>query len=389
MAHINKREEYIMKIKIDELFLEKFKERMNKLARIAAKMGIAAPTFEIVDTEYVRDDKIDAYYKRFIIEITGEAPKMPGGWTFVAKINHEENLTYGVREISQKYRNVSELKCSCDHCNTNRYRANTFIITDDEKFMQVGGSCLKHYMGHVNPSSMIAFFEEMKDLDNEESYGSTIHRIAYTELDKVICAAVTAIKRFGYVKAEHGSEDNVPTRCVVDNILNSPKSVITMEDIKEFESHVIPCSQFMMNMKPFGDGSYSENVKQIAKNGHVSSKAMGYAVSAVACYLRDLDKENERKIKEKVGQNSNHIGNVAERLRGLQLTVIGTKAFETMYGTTTIVNMIDTSGNIFVWFASGYREFDKNEEIQIAGTVKEHREYNGTKQTVLTRCKFE
>ncbi|AAQ17890.1 hypothetical protein Aeh1ORF229c [Aeromonas phage Aeh1] len=376
-----------MQIQIDEMYFEQFVARMEKLGRIAAKMGIDAPTFEIISERMITDDADLYTYKSFVIEVKGDAPKMPGGWTFVAKIDHDENLVYGVREIPEMYSSAADVKCKCDHCNTNRYRANTFVVTDGEKFLQVGGSCLKHYMGHASPKNMIYFFDEMKDLDNEKSYGSS-SRIAYDTLEEVICASVAAIRRFGYVKTSHGCEDNVPTRYVVSNILHMPNSSFKRSDIEVFKDHVNPCVEFMFNMKPFGDGSYTNNVHQVAKNGYVSSKSMAYAVSAVACYLRDLDKKAEQAITDKIGNESKHIGSVGERLKGLELIVTRTNPIETMYGTLTVVSMIDNSGNMFTWFASGYREFDENEQIKIAGTVKAHDEYKGKKQTVLTRCKL-
>ena len=57
-----------------------------------------------------------------------------------------------------------------------------------------------------------------------------------------------------------------------------------------------------------------------------------------------------------------------------------------MYGTTFLYRFVDDAGNVFVWKASGaYNVFDG---VTIKGTVKDHSEYQGVKQTVLTRCKI-
>lgn len=71
------------------------------------------------------------------------------------------------------------------------------------------------------------------------------------------------------------------------------------------------------------------------------------------------------------------------------------------YGTTKyIYTMADADGNVIVWKTASFMSVnldDKGETwhpirrgdvIQITGKVKEHNEYKGTKQTVLTRCKF-
>lgn len=69
------------------------------------------------------------------------------------------------------------------------------------------------------------------------------------------------------------------------------------------------------------------------------------------------------------------------------------------YGTTHYIYIMkDANGNVLVWKTSTTLVFDdgenmdcirKGDTMTIRGTVKEHSEYKGVKQTVLTRCKFE
>ena len=47
----------------------------------------------------------------------------------------------------------------------------------------------------------------------------------------------------------------------------------------------------------------------------------------------------------------------------------------------------DNDGNVFIWITPCGVETDKT--MKLTGTVKEHSEFNGVKQTVLTRCKVE
>ena len=46
--------------------------------------------------------------------------------------------------------------------------------------------------------------------------------------------------------------------------------------------------------------------------------------------------------------------------------------------------MTDKDGNKYKWSTSKY--FNEDEDVKLKGTVKEHAEYKGIKQTVLTRC---
>ncbi len=52
-----------------------------------------------------------------------------------------------------------------------------------------------------------------------------------------------------------------------------------------------------------------------------------------------------------------------------------------------IVKMRDGDDNVFTWFASGYQNLKRGDRVSVRGTIKKHDEYQGTKQTILTRCK--
>ena len=68
--------------------------------------------------------------------------------------------------------------------------------------------------------------------------------------------------------------------------------------------------------------------------------------------------------------------------------VVGVYGSEGFYGHTDIVKFRDAEGNLFTWFASGYTGLNREDRMSIKGTVKQHDEYRGVKQTILTRCKF-
>lgn len=69
-------------------------------------------------------------------------------------------------------------------------------------------------------------------------------------------------------------------------------------------------------------------------------------------------------------------------------------AFETNYtyhGETSYLYLFEDSENhVFTWKTSaGFGvDLENGTEITIKGTIKEHKEYKGTRQTVLTRCKM-
>lgn len=85
---------------------------------------------------------------------------------------------------------------------------------------------------------------------------------------------------------------------------------------------------------------------------------------------------------------SQHFGTIKKREK-FTLTVIGLNEFESDWGLTTFVKMIDANGNVAMWKASGEVEMDLESTYIVTGTVKDHSVYRGVNQTVLSRCKCE
>ena len=86
--------------------------------------------------------------------------------------------------------------------------------------------------------------------------------------------------------------------------------------------------------------------------------------------------------------NSDFVGEVKERLRDLKVTLSGARAVSSNWG-TSIMFTFDYEGNTLVWFTSSPPDEDKaivGNEYLLTGTVKDHKLYDGVKQTYLNRC---
>lgn len=82
--------------------------------------------------------------------------------------------------------------------------------------------------------------------------------------------------------------------------------------------------------------------------------------------------------------NSEFIGSVGQRIEDY-LTITKVIPFENYYGHSYMHIMEDENGNEFVWTTAA-KNLTVGETYQIRGTVKEHKTYRNSKQTVLTRC---
>lgn len=87
---------------------------------------------------------------------------------------------------------------------------------------------------------------------------------------------------------------------------------------------------------------------------------------------------------------SEYVGNIGDKVE-MCLTFKDEFSFETHFTYSGELNFIykfaDENGNTFTWKTSKWLELDKDAEYTVKGTIKDHKEYKGDKQTVLTRCK--
>jgi len=106
--------------------------------------------------------------------------------------------------------------------------------------------------------------------------------------------------------------------------------------------------------------------------------------------IKEKAKENAEEARAKVAtpSASEYIGEIKERLRDLEVKFINARDVESFYGMSTLYTF-KAGENVLVWFCSG-KGLPQNIEIGdtflLTGTVKDHKERNGVKQTVLTRC---
>lgn len=82
---------------------------------------------------------------------------------------------------------------------------------------------------------------------------------------------------------------------------------------------------------------------------------------------------------------SEYQGEIGDKIE-VFITVEKAIALDGYYGPSTMHIMRDDDGNCYVWTTAA-RSWEVGSEHLIAGTIKELKQYKGTKQTVLTRCR--
>lgn len=105
-------------------------------------------------------------------------------------------------------------------------------------------------------------------------------------------------------------------------------------------------------------------------------------------------KENAKEIADAAKKaampksNSEYIGEVKQRIRDIKAVYTNCRTVEGFYG-TSLCYTFKAGENVLTWFCSGKGidpEIEIGETVLLTGTIKNHKEYNGIKQTLINRC---
>lgn len=355
-----------------------------------------------------KDKPIDGGYKPvgFVsqtqVTISGESPQL-SGWKFTAKLEHMKsgNLVKslpGGGPVDPRYLSSESV---CEHCAKSRTRNETYVVThDDGRQMQIGSSCLKDFLGHVNAldfakamEQQSAFFSEIAAMsdggDPESDGGGRPYRGGYSEgydLDVFMGAVLRIVREDGAFvsKAISGMSGKPPTAEIAWRAI--PRGEIGNEKDKAEAQKVIEWAAGISDDQAVKE-PYLNNLRVIARDGYVDRRSYGLAASMVAAY-RKASSEAEPAKAESQWQ-----GEEGKR-DTFRLKVTGLYVSDGAYGETYIYRFRDGAGNVFVWYASA-RQYNGDgdsigtgDDVTITATIKKHDEYKGVKQTVITRGKI-
>jgi len=339
----------------------------------------------------------------------------------------------------------------CTHCNSNRMRNKIVFIQNesDGKTIQVGGSCIKYYLGY-DYEKVLTLIESIDYLYNSpeifeyegEGYGMSRPPVEYSASDIIKYyiwyvnhhkSHTTKKQAEAYnEKITPGSDEKKYKKSTSNSVYymlmsvynppiqidynhkNSGGSTQYEMDYKEWEKGA---DKFYNDIKSVSDADYKEviefinskakdsnfmfNVSNLIKEGTVTEKYMNY-ISGACSYFFSVKISSEAKaeakaerdsLNSKKAANSNHIGTTGEKTAFENVTIKKIKGFETEFGWSNVYNLEDETGNTFVKFGTINKKFlvddkDTVEEgsvLSFTADIKKHGEFNGVKQTTLGR----
>lgn len=370
-------------------------DQVNKLNRRARKLGVSEITISWGNSFLEKRKIKNSFHDVVVINVTINGPLNVSydGWSFVATLQHlptGENIIRSISDVNipSEFHNSGSV---CQHCKVNRYRKDTYLVNhEDYGMMQVGSSCIKDFLGGHSPDDLLkkaTLASDIIDFMKGASNGGTLaSEEGIYDITGFLAQTIAVIRDHGWVsKAEAKDKGIISTATRVQDNYNPPDnfpftfSIVTNDDIEKAKLICEWVEDLSDNECEKSD--YLHNIRAIVRSGMVGIRTIGFAVSIIAAY----DKANSKpKLKSKL--ISSHIGKIKMRDEFV-LTLSRLFEGESTYGHYMKYIFHDDHGNVFVWMTSN-QSLDLNNKYCIRGTIKDHTEFNGVKQTVLTRCEI-
>ena len=431
--------------------LDDLTDRIAKLNKKAVKLG-TEPISLIVSDEHAQEvikearpamDAVEAsleaiegtrnYVERVVdytfVIVNGETP-MIAGWVFVATLDHEadEGADQGVgirrapvgvflrSRIGEEaaaavegadltaYRHAGN---DCEHCGFNRRRKQTYVLYEIEtgELRQIGSTCLTDYTGAGNNPERIARWAEWleglyRDLrgggEDDDGYGSGGGRIAVRTVDYLANVAAMIRERgwrsrwsrnaYGDSERNYDATADVAMGNINERVAKN-RVPVTDEDYSEAQAALDWVRDDLGDQDELDE--FQHNLVTYCTSDYVPQRGDGFVAYAVMARRRAVEKVLETERQAKAAVESEWIGEIKERLRGLRFHVTFTREFPGDFGTRLLTKGHDDDGNLLVWWSSSVF-LKQGHTYELDATVKRHDidDYNGSaKMTEITEVR--
>lgn len=350
-----------MKTLIPKRNLEKLEKKVNRIKSKGAQV-----TFIIDDKAHFVADTNGYYHECYYVEISG-VYKL-GNWQFIGTLEHTpagniiRNITSEI--VPDKFKTC---RPECEHCHKTRERKDTYIVKNLEtgEFKQVGRTCLQEYTG-LDAENAAYYASCLGDAEAQSFDPEMMSLLSpddkYTSANSFKNVAYYVVKKYGYIKNE--------TKLRILEILPNAKNYNYADEIKAID-------EWVSTLKENND--YIYNAKIAWKLDFIQPRHYTLIASLINTYFKDLQERAKN-------SETKYFGTISDRItiKVASVKVLYVKqAYHYYQEDTCVYRIIDDQGNIFIWDTSQNLE---NVDT-ITATIKDHREYKGEKQTVITRGK--
>lgn len=430
--------------KVNEFMLEDAHKILEKVNRKLSGRKLPPLELKILKTENIpiksKLADVGASYVQYTVKIIGDIPEIKD-YEFIAKIEHTEDGNIinqapntSVEKLPDLYKTFSQ---KCDVCQTNRERLNTFILkkiasteNDDRfeigQFIVCGSTCLKKFLPLESVKAFLEYAVQLQslrdilvDYENALLYGNDEEdggggggrgygreRIVYDQEKILTMICVSYFNDGGKFVSKSAAEKygTTPTIYKTEQLLRALSPYNTDREsqkeandiVERYKSEAEKMANNILTWAKNFDfdeaaldnpkfDSYYNNLKIMLNRPHLEYKHLGTFASLVSLYDRNVVGQKEKTS----NQESEHYGTIGKKIVDIPVEVIFTTSIETSFGPMQIYNMKDAENHVFVYKGKILhipgRPIIKGDKLLLSGTIKEHREYKGTKQTIIQR----
>ena len=394
-------------IRISQALTDDALKRLVTLNRRATKHGIPQVDFTFSEPYGVNENRFDSssplYIKgdkvqRMYVDIGfSTAPVRIEGYAPVATyVFTRETPTVYTWPSEQVPSDMLSIDNACEHCGYSRKRTRVFMLRETKTgiLKRVGSTCVRDFLGR-DPAQLLNQLKLVLELrDMQENAEWRMPRGSKTlDLHEIVALSAATVRTRGYVTRKQAEDrDLMSTSARVSEWDDIRRGVMKEEHYHELptllKEDVETANKVIETaINASGRNEYEHNLANIAKSGFFVGREFGLAVSMVSYAQRQWDFEN-RKATENNDKVNRHLGKVKERIT-TKATLTMTKLIDSYYGPSTLTKWTAETGESLTWFASNFDDsINEGDTVMLTGTVKKHGEWNGIKETTLTRCKI-
>lgn len=330
-----------------------------------------------------------------VVDVEIECEFKRNGWNALGCVTRKDGIVqcYFNDENQELWKEYKDTDFRCDHCKRSVYR-NSVVVIENEKGERkvVGTNCVKEYTNGLDGALIFqhaSFVMEFRKrcLSGEICLENCISESADGDdllfwgvpvpfmynVRKALAVAFKAVRTLGYTKTDEP---------------NSTKSVVQAEyfegwydeeDLTKADAAIawikgLPldrCDEYLFNLQKIA-------TVELCGRGHI-----GFLASMPVAYAKAVE---VKVLKDK--PKSEYIGEVGEKVE-LQAVLTKSISYQSAFGTGYFHMFADEKGNVLKWSTNKWLKIHEGAKVTLKGTIKEHSEHRGVKQTVLTRCKVE
>lgn len=365
-------------VSVPEHNINKFQQRLNRVNNRCLRLGVLP--FVVVKEQEVQRPKrvqyegrwcdVQTLYREYTIQ--GDPPLVPG-----YKVLGTIDAVTGVyrswnAQVAISPKILEGDLQECHHCWTNRQRTLSFVLVDEETETQilVGSSCVEDFINaHIAQllRGWARVVNRMCDQDYEND--STMDPSNWLwPVSHAVYISLGMIRKHGFLS----SRNQVSTA-------SQTASALLWGQVQGLTTNA---HQGMANWLNATSRNHEilDRCRAMLGSGWVRHCDLPSLVAGVNIWWQDSNQSQ---------QPSNHVGKMDQKWEGKSRLERVISLPDRGYGPKKLYRWRDQQGNVLTWITSVMLQLTVGQQYNLKGTVKRHQEYNGEKQTVLTRCRVD